>query len=240
MSKKSKPGLMALLVLVSILGACDGGLGFGVRGSGDMVTEDREVSDFDSVDLRGQGTVTIDVTGTETLSVEAEDNIIGYLTTDVASGTLRLGSSRTISPTEEIVYTITAARIEGLEVSGSGSITATDVAGDQLDLSVSGSGEIELPDIELASVVVDISGSGAVTVSGMTNDLDVDISGSGDFDGEDLVSETAAVTVAGSGHALMNATDQLRADISGSGHVEYVGDPVVEAETSGSGSISGR
>lgn len=220
MTKRAKITTGAgLLTLTLLIGACDVNI-IGVRGSGDVVTEEREVSGFDEIDLRGSGTVSIAVTGTESLTIEAEDNIIPLLTTDVRGGRLVLESSQSISPTREIVYTITAAALDGVSISGSGSVTATDV--------------------DTGEFVVEISGSGEVFPSGVSESLDLSISGSGEFGGEDLVSKSGTVIVSGSGDAVVNVTDDLDVQVSGSGNVEYIGDPRVSVSTSGSGDVSGR
>ncbi len=208
----------AFLVLLSlVIGACSI---VGERGSGVMATETRDVSGFDEIELSGSGRVSVAVTGTESLTVEAEDNILPLLTTEVTNGRLELGAKRSISPTREIVYTITVVNLEAVAVSGSGSVMATDIDGRAFD--------------------VDISGSGTVMPAGASESLDLSISGSGVFEGEALVSVTGTVSVSGSGEAVVNVTDDLDVKVSGSGNVQYFGDPGVSVSISGSGDVSKR
>lgn len=209
--------LFAVFALLSLLGACTY---FGERGSGRMTTETRDVSGFTEVDLGGSGRVVIEVTGEESLTVEAEDNIIPLLRIEVRNGRLILGSRGNISPTREIVYTITAASLEAVEVSGSGSISASG--------------------IDEGAFEVEISGSGSVVVEGSADSLDLSISGSGAFDGEELQSASGDVSVSGSGSALVNVSDELDVGVSGSGSVVYLGDPTVSVSISGSGNVSRR
>jgi hypothetical protein len=192
----------------------------GERGSGTMATETRDVSGFDEIDLSGSGRVLVAVTGTESLTVEAEDNILPLLTTEVRNGSLVLGAKQSISPTREIVYTITVVSLEAVTVSGSGSVTATNIDADAFN--------------------VDISGSGTVIPGGVSESLDLSISGSGVFEGEALLSATGTVSVSGSGDAVVNVTDDLDVKVSGSGNVEYLGDPGVSVSISGSGDVSQR
>ena len=192
----------------------------GERGSGRMAIEARDVSGFDQVDLSVSGTVLIAVTGTESLKIEAEDNILPFLTSEVRNGRLELGAKQNISPTREIVYTITVVSLEAVAVSGSGSVTATGIDASGFD--------------------VKISGSGTVTPEGVSESLDLSISGSGVFEGEGLVSVTGTVSVSGSGNAVVNVTEDLDVRVSGSGNVEYLGDPGVSISISGSGDISRR
>lgn len=230
---------ISLALLVPILAACGSSI-LGVRGSGDVTTESREVSGFDEIALSGSGTVIVDVNGTESLTIEAEDNLLQYLTTEVDGGRLKLEANRSISPTEEVVYTISAVSLEGLDVSGSGRIDVSGVSGDRLDLNVSGSGSINVPDLDVGSVSVDISGSGSVRMAGAADDLELSISGSGEYQGAELVVFSADVSISGSGDAVVNVTNQLDASVSGSGNVEYLGDPSVTSSTRGSGNVSRR
>ncbi len=204
-------------MLFLVVGACTI---VGERSSGRMAIEARDVSGFDEIDLSGSGRVLIAVTGTESLTVEAADNILPLLTTEVRNGRLELGARRSISPAREIVYTITVVSLEAVTVSGSGSVTATGIDASGFD--------------------VEISGSGTVVAEGVSENLDLTISGSGVFEGEDLVSATGTVSVSGSGNAVVNVNDDLDVKVSGSGSVKYLGDPSVSVSISGSGDVSKR
>lgn len=211
--------------------------GVGVRGSGDVVTESRSVSGIEAIALSGSGTVTVEATGTESLTIEAEDNIMEFLTSDVNGGTLHLGARGIVSPTREIRYTVTVVALDGLSISGSGDISTIGPTKGDLTTDISGSGRIEVGDLDGGTVTVDISGSGSVALTGGAEHLGVSISGSGDLDAAAFPVATADISVSGSGDASVNVTDDLRADISGSGNIDYLGDPAIEVDIGGSGSI---
>jgi hypothetical protein len=192
----------------------------GVRGSGNVITETRDVSGFDEIVLLGSGDVVVSVTGTESLMIEAEDNIMPLLTTEVRGGRLELGSKSSFSATQGITYTITAAALQGVEINGSGDVAATGI------------------DAELFAVT--INGSGDVEASGMSRELEIGINGSGNYNGEDLVASLGNVDVSGSGFAVVQVTDDLTVSVSGSGAVEYIGDPTLDQSVSGSGDVSQR
>jgi hypothetical protein len=192
----------------------------GVQGSGNVVTETRDVSGFDEIVVLGSGDVAVDVTGVESVVIEAEDNIMPLLTTEVRSGRLELGSESSFSTNRGIKYTITVVSLDGVEISGSGDVTAAGIDTDSFEVKISGSGDVR--------------------AVGVATQLEVGISGSGNYAGEDLVASVGDVQISGSGTAVVNVADELDAGVSGSGRIEYLGDPAVEAETSGSGEISRR
>jgi hypothetical protein len=212
----------ALAVVLLLVTGCDELIDevSGVQGSGNLVSESREVSGFDEIAVLGSGDVIVDVDGTESLVVEAEDNILPLLRTEVRNSRLELGPRDPISPTEPITYTISAAALEGVLITGSGDIAASNVDAD--------------------SFVAEITGSGHIEPTGTAAELDLTITGSGEFEGTGLVAATGSVSISGSGNAAVNVTDALDVSISGSGNVAYIGNPTLDTSISGSGNISQR
>lgn len=229
-------GLLAVVVLLS---AC----GFQIiRGSGDLVTETRSVSNFDRVSLSGSGEVIVTQSGTESLTIETDDNVIEHVTTEVRGGTLYLGFDTTkvksFSPSR-LRFDLNVKDLVGVKISGSGDITAASLDTDRLDVGVSGSGDIQIDSLTADEVEVQISGSGNVELAGEATGQDITITGSGEFHAGDLRGETVEITISGSGSATIWVIQSLDARISGSGSVNYYGSPTVDSSGSGSGKIRG-
>ena len=191
-----------------------------VRGSGVVRTESRDVSGFTEVWLGGSGDVIVEQSGDESLTVEAEDNLLPLLETRVEDGRLTLGTKRdvSISPTRPIRFHVTVKELTGFGVAGSG------------DVRVSG--------VETRRLSGEIAGSGSAKLSGTADDVRLSISGSGSYDAAALTARTATVAISGSGSATVNAAERLEANVSGSGSVRYLGSPSVNSHVSGSGSVS--
>jgi hypothetical protein len=190
-------------------------------GSGNVVSESRTVSGFTKIDLSGAGDVIIEQNGTEALTIEAEDNLIPKLTSEVVNGTLRLGekSNLTIHLTKPVTYRVSMKDVSGLMISGSGTVTASTITA--------------------PSLAVDLSGSGKITVGGTVDQQDLVISGSGEYQAKDLQTKNASVEISGSGNATVTVNDKLDAQISGSGQLTYYGNPPqVTQEVSGSGRVT--
>ena len=68
---------LAVLLVVSACGV--------VGGSGKVETETRQVSGFTAIDLTGTGEVTIEQGETESLTIEADDNVLPALTSKVSA-----------------------------------------------------------------------------------------------------------------------------------------------------------
>lgn len=230
-------GLLAIVALLLI--AC--GLGtFGtVRGSGNLTTESRSVSNFDRVSLTCSGDVVITQSGEESLTVETDDNIVQYVTTEVRGGTLYLGleSGKSISPTR-LRFTLNVQDLVGLTTSASGDITAASLDTDRLEVRVSASGDVRIDSLTAEEVEVRISGSGDVELAGEVPGQDITITASGDVHAGDLRGEAVKVTISASGDATVCATESLDARLTASGSVNYYGNPTTNFSSTGSGKIN--
>jgi hypothetical protein len=205
---------LTLLAVLLLMTACSV-----TRGSGQLATESRPVSGFTRVELSGTGELTIEKTGTESLSISAEDNLLPRLTSEVSGDTLTLGTepNTSIEPTEPITYSLTVKDLTGLVVSGSGSVRVSNLT--------------------TTSLSTKISGSGTITSNGAVNDQDLEISGSGRYIADGMTSKTVKARISGSGTASVAAMDVLDVKISGSGTLTYSGDPQITQEISGSGKL---
>ena len=227
--------LATLIIAVLLLGACSAKV---VRGSRSYVTETREVRGFDRVTLAGSGDVTLIQGERESLTVETDDNIMPYITTQVRGNTLTLGakSGVSLSPTR-LRFALTVVDLEGITITGSGNVTTERLDADRIEIKITGSGNVRIDGLEADRATVEVSGSGNVDLAGTVNALEITVSGSGNYRGEDLRSETASVKVTGSGNATVWATESLDVHLTGSGSARYYGTPQVNLTGSGSGNV---
>ena len=212
----------------------------GVSGSGEVVVVDRPVSSFDSIDFSGVGQMIIEIGEEESLRIEAEDNIIKYIETEVRGDTLTIGMRPRINlrPTEPIIYYATVVSLEEISVSGAGNVDAPGLAAARFRVHISGAGDVDIDGLEADELDVTISGLGNLSIfDGQVNTQDVDISGSGSHEARQLTSAYADISLSGLGSAAVWVTERLDVDISGAGSVRYAGDPSVSSNVSGLGSI---
>jgi hypothetical protein len=225
------------LILVALLVGCSF-----VRGSGVPVTETREISNFDRVELKSIGELTIIQGEPESLTIEAESNIVRRVKTDVWGGTLTIeftgGILGDVIPTEPIRYELTMKDISGLKLSGAGRIYSASIATRHLDLDVSGVGDVIIDSLEADDLDVDLTGAGTIDLAGKIGDQDVRLSSVGNYSAGGLESSRARVALTGAGTATLWVTEELDVQISGVGSVDYYGDPVVSQNISGVGRLN--
>jgi len=216
---------LALLALVTLgltmsMSGCSGILGLGTtKGSGNVKTASRAVSGYTKVRLAGAGILNIAQTGTESLTISAEDNLLPLLTSDVSDGTLTLDvkQGQSITPTKPITYTLTVKQLNALYLSSAATINAVNITTDALQVTC--------------------SGAGTLTISGSAQSQSVTISGAGSYNARDFKTSGSTVEISGIGNATVTANQTLNATISGAGTVTYYGSPKVTQSVSGTGSI---
>ena len=211
-------------------------------GSGNVVSERRDVGDFDAVTLSGVGNLHIAQTGSESLTIEAEDNILPLLTTEVHGRRLVFGSEprARFSPTKPIRYTLTVKDLRDIRISGAGNVEVAALGTPSLRLELSGAGNMTVTGLAADSLELTLSGAGNATCAGEARDQEARISGAGSYNAEDLTSMTASVTISGTGSAHLRVSERLDARVSGVGSITYRGNPSVRKSVSGVGRISQR
>jgi Putative auto-transporter adhesin, head GIN domain len=186
-----------------------------------VTSESRNVSGFEEIELQGVGNLSIQQTGSESLTVEAEEDVLPKIRTEVENNRLIIAPepSTNLQITEPINYKLTVKDLNALKLSGSGNINAEGISTDELATT--------------------ISGAGTLKAAGETDSQDIYISGAGNYEAEDLESKEVKIDVGGAGSAIVNVSDELDAKVSGSGSVKYMGDPTtVKQDVSGAGRVS--
>ena len=119
--------LAAALLAAALLAGCTVNTAHTtVTGSGSVAKATRSVSGFNAVTLNGVGSLTITQGGTESLTIEAEDNLLPLLQSNVAGQRLTLGppDRTTLVPTRPIAYTLAVKALQSLDLNGAGTIAA--------------------------------------------------------------------------------------------------------------------
>lgn len=212
-----------------------------VIGSGKVITQSREVGDFSRISFSGMGDLLISQSNYPGLSIDAEDNIIDFLKTEVYDGTLHVNfkdaNAFNIHNTKPIVIKASVTKLEGIRFSGSGSIaTQNQLDINDLKLSISGSANVDL-NVKGNKLTTILSGLGQITSRGSVNSQEIWLSGSGIYQGQDLTSETVTINLSGAGKVTIDAKRSLDVSISGAGTVWYLGDPKIHQVISGSGKL---
>jgi hypothetical protein len=230
--------ILALLSMLAIFAvSCKWTIGF-VRGSGNVVTEERDVSDFHKIHLSGVGNLIITQGEEESLTIEADDNIMPIIKANVFWEELKISFNRgyTFAPSTAIKFHLTVVDLDEISLSGAGNIDCEDFSTEVLQFDVSGAGNVDF-DIEAERVEVIVSGAGNIIMSGKVDSQEIEIDGAGKYNGEDLKSRQCEIRISGAGSATVNVSELLDVEINGIGNVYYTGSPNVNPDISGLGKV---
>jgi predicted small secreted protein len=238
--KKSLFILIILAVLALTLSACTINV---VTGSGRLITNTRNVGNFDSLLFAGIGDVTIVQGTSEGLKIEAEDNIMDKIITEVRGTQLYIGFERAnwqdiVRPTKGIKLTLNVKDLNSMEISGVGSLNADSFRANNLTIKVGGAGNITLHNLTSTGLTAIMSGAGNVDLSGSATSLDATLSGVGNFSCGNLQVQTADIRVTGAGGATVWASNSLDVNITGAGSVSYYGSPSITKNIAGVGVVN--
>jgi hypothetical protein len=233
----------------------------GIEGSGDLVSEDRDVDEFTRIESSGPFDVVVTIGDKQSVSITFDDNLIDLVETNVRRKTLQIYSDENFDSEHSCRVEVTIPKLERVVTRGSGDITVESVSGKRFDCRVNGSGDIMVGELACDRVECSIHGSGDIVLQqldgefveclihgsgdfsaeGKVDEIEISIHGSGDVDTRDLRAQTADVTVQGSGDVRVHCEDSFDGAVYGSGDIIFYGDPkYISKHVSGSGSIRGR
>lgn len=190
-----------------------------VKGSGQMGTEVRELSGFRKIDASGVFQIEIVAQKDFSVEVEADDNLLQYITTEVRHGALHLETERKLNTSNPIRVRISAPDIEGIETAGAANVILTELKNGSLE--------------------IDSSGASKIKVSGETAKLVVDVSGATQVDAVGLAAENANVEASGASTVELLVNGNLKTNASGASTIRYAGSPRdVVKKSSGASTVS--
>ncbi len=208
-----------------------------VNGSGKVVTQEREAGYFNAVKVSTAIDLILTQGNSESITVEADDNLHEYIVTEIKNNTLHIYTEANIRDAREMNVYVTMKDIEEISATSAGDVVGKSViTSDALHLSTSSAGDIHL-EVDVQKLSCRITSAGDMTLSGTTDELEANLSSAGDLNAYDLTSRTASISASSSGDAHITVTEKLRARASSAGNITFKGDP---AEVDGHASSAGH
>ncbi len=177
-----------------------------VQGLDQSIRETRPVSGFTGIDFQATGDVSITMGEADTVVIEADENILPFLKTEVIGSQLVISEPANIQISDKnpTRYTITMKKL--------------------VDASMSGTGDININGIDADLVKVDLSGTGTITASGKVRTLIASLPGMGFIVCMGLEADTVTADHSGTGEIIVRAEHSLDANMTGVGAINYYGD----------------
>lgn len=210
----------------------------GTIGSGNAISEERKVDGFNKISVSAGINLFIKQDGSETLKIEAEDNVMPIIITEVKNGRLEIRYKQFLSfgfsATKPVNVYVSVKKLDEINASSGARVKAEEIKTDNFKVNLS-SGALGEIIVLVTQIDADASSGSIIKISGKTDKQNINLSSSGNYDAENLTSKTAYVNVSSGSSAKINASDKLDVNISSGGIVQYIGTPKVSSNISSGG-----
>jgi Putative auto-transporter adhesin, head GIN domain len=208
---------IGLLLVLIVLGAACHGMRHGVRGSGKLLKEERNVGSFNSISTEGAFDIEVVCQKAQNVEITGDDNILPLVTTEVSNNVLRVRNLRNYSTSEPLTLRISVPDLMGINSSGAGTIEVSGLKNDKF--------------------AIDVNGAPTIKASGESKAIKIDANGAANIDTHKLRAARVEIDSKGVSAIEVYAADQLDVTVSGPSHVIYRGNAVVNKTVHGPGSV---
>ncbi|UCD60874.1 MAG: DUF2807 domain-containing protein [Flavobacteriaceae bacterium] len=226
-------------ILALFLSSCafDINFGDGKKGNGIVAEDQREVTEEFTVVSAQEG---LDVYVTQAkdfeITVEADENIIDLIGTDIRDGKLKIHAIENIGRATKKVY-VSLPDITGLaSSSGADLIGKNVIESDKISLKATSGSDLEV-ELSADEVSANTSSGADIKLSGEANMLNVKASSGSDIKARDFIVQTCHADASSGADISVNVSENLIADASSGGDISYTGDATVQMKKSVSGSV---
>ncbi len=178
------------------------------------------MADFKSLVVEGAYRVEVKCGGdARALEIEADDNLLPFIKTDVEGGRLRIHSDRGMK-----TETMPRVRINVADLS---------------EVSIPGASDFSLDGLDNEAFKLNVEGASKFRAAGETGKFDITLNGAGLVNARELHAANVTAVNNGAGTITVHASDSLDATVNGVGIVDYYGDPkTVNPKVNGIGKIT--
>ena len=212
----------------------------GVRGNGNVITEDRTINaNFDAIKVQQGINIYLTQGSDVEMTVEADENIMDLLITEVRNGELKIYFEKNVNRATRNVY-LTANEISKIKTSSGASVKSENtIRSSKLDLDSSSGSSIKLK-VNADEINSSTSSGAQIDLYGTAEYLSAKASSGSQIDAEDLKSINALAKVSSGANIDLHVENSLTAKASSGGDIDYIGNPrEVNKDSSSGGSISG-
>ena len=216
-----------------------------IKGTGDIIKEQRSVSDFTSIEVNRNIYVVLTQDTINSVEVEAGENLLPLIRTHVRDGLLIINNDNTCNWVRDYSKKITAyVHVKDLREIRSYStkniISTNVITSSKIDILNFFSGDITVIISAAESYTKQMGSGGDITVSGHSGFNYIFSQGYGYLHLENLDSESALVWQKGTGDIHLSVRNSMDVQIDYVGNVYYSGNPVIDQRPSpGSGTWEG-
>lgn len=236
--------LIKIIVLTALSLTClscnfDINLNSGVNGNGEVITEERDINGtFTTIKATEGLNVYLTQEDTESIVVEADENLQELILTEVIDGVLKIHTKQNIGRFTSKKVMVSFKSVSSIiSTSGSDVYSTNTITAENLELKSTSGSDMKL---EVNTSVLNCkSTSGSdLRLSGKTNKLIAEATSGSDIKASDLIAESSTVKATSGADISVNTSKELTAKATSGGDIRYYGNPEkVNTSDNVSGSI---
>jgi formylmethanofuran dehydrogenase subunit C len=231
------------LALVLFLSSCGfdiniGDFGTGKKGNGTVVEENRKITaDFTEVHASEGLEVYVTQATDFSISVEADENIIDLIGTEIKNGKLKIHAIENIGRATKKVY-VSLPEVTGLLSSSGAHLTAQNKLTATTLIIDASSGAHLNAETNADKLEIDASSGANIDISGSAMDVYVDGSSGANVRAKNLMTTECRAEASSGANININVSKSLTANASSGGNISYSGDAEVTKNKSVSGKVN--
>ena len=209
-----------------------------IKGSGNIVSEERILPFINSINHATVGQVNITYGETQQVIVKTDDNIQKYIKTDVLENKLNIYIDSNSSLTDfSLTIDIVLTELKSLATNSAGNIFSTNkFFADDVYIYLNSAGNINL-NIETTNLHSNISSAGNLILAGKAINHYSGLYSAGNLNAYNLETDTTHISVNSAGNAFVHVDKYLDAILTSLGSVYYIGYPQISQHTGSIGKV---
>lgn len=217
----------------------DMNLNSGVRGNGNVQTEERAINEpFNTIKATEGLDVYLTQSDNESISVEADENLHELIITEVKDGILKIHTKENIGRATSKKIMVSFKNISSIiSTSGSDVYSTNTINAENLELKSTSGSDMKL---EVNTIILNCkSTSGSdLRLSGKTVKLIAEATSGSDIKAADLIAQSSEVKATSGADITVNTSKELTAEATSGGDIKYYGNPgKVDKSNNSSGSV---
>jgi len=217
--------LLMVMLALPILSTANPSNTTKIDGNKTVLTQDRPVTSFHAIKVSGGIAVELSQGNELKLQVEADENVISKIRTEVKDGVLNIYHDENIHNAKTMKVHLTFIQLDAIKASGGCDIESKHkLTFTTLKLDISGGCDIEL-NCKADNLVSKQSGGCDVELSGEAQKGTFDVSGGCDLKASGLHLKNCTLDASGGSDAAVYVTDEINITATGASDVTYYGKP---------------
>ncbi len=208
-----------------------------VEGSGIIISESRDSSAFNGIEVRGSFSVYITQGDQHSIMVYADDNLLEHIRTDINRDILKISADKRFKGNEKPKIIIELSKLRAIDGSAGARVYAEEaIHGMELALKLRSGAEGHL-NLFYDKADIDVNTGAVVKLHGAVDGLIANSATGANLDARNLKAVNCYVSSKGGSQSNVFVTGQLTAQASSGGIIRYTGDPIQKTESISGGGV---